>query len=232
MVKDYLPLQQGLRHVGFWRVKKATFSQRLSSITTRIKTHLQGCHAQALLSQRLSSITTRIKTQTRSPTSPAGWMVKDYLPLQQGLRPLMRVLALNRTSCQRLSSITTRIKTSYSYLSIQEPSCQRLSSITTRIKTPSSAREDRYPRCQRLSSITTRIKTGINDTFPGFEGVKDYLPLQQGLRQPDIAVPFFDKKCQRLSSITTRIKTHWRVVGTAADLLVKDYLPLQQGLRQ
>ena len=60
---------------------------------------------------------------------------------------------------------------------------------------------------QRLSSTTTRIKTvGVLLGALGGVGVRDYLPLQQGLRRNIV--------------LTKR-----------AMLAVRDYLPLQQGLR-
>ncbi len=42
--------------------------------------------AGAGLGQRLSSITTRIKTMSRTAQQWPGRCVRDYLPLQQGLR--------------------------------------------------------------------------------------------------------------------------------------------------
>ena len=60
---------------------------------------------------------------------------------------------------------------------------------------------------QRLSSITTRIKTCSHKREIWFIFVKDYLPLQQGLRLCAFVV-------------------------MALVQAVKDYLPLQQGLRQ
>ena len=62
-------------------------------------------------------------------------------------------------------------------------------------------------RGQRLSSTTTRIKTIIRSCKNVvFIGVRDYLPLQQGLRLSH--VDYF-----------------------ASAGVVRDYLPLQQGLR-
>ncbi len=87
---------------------------------------------------------------------------------------------------------------------------QRLSSTTTRIKTLLE-----LITCsilvvrQRLSSTTTRIKTSeIDFTIINILEVRDYLPLQQGLRQ------FLE--CLTVVRHST----------------VRDYLPLQQGLRQ
>ena len=134
-------------------------SQRLSSITTRIKTGRSAAVPSIRLCQRLSSITTRIKTIEVLDLSWHSYNVRDYLPLQQGLRRSTYVLCADGLSRQRLSSITTRIKT---FLP--------------------SPRVDFSPS-QRLSSITTRIKTFDSGIF--FEkiwAVRDYLPVQQGLR--------------------------------------------------
>ena len=86
MVRDYLPLQQGLRLARITAVIAQPASPRLSSITTRIKT---------LANLRFL----------------AFFAVRDYLPLQQGLRLTFRVLIGERSLRPRLSSITTRIKT-------------------------------------------------------------------------------------------------------------------------
>ena len=60
--------------------------------------------------------------------------------------------------------------------------------------------------------------------------VKDYHPLEQGLRPEPLKRNTLDMHGQRLSSIRTRIKTIDRYgkeyIGT-----VKDYHPLEQGLR-
>ena len=62
--------------------------------------------------------------------------------------------------------------------------------------------------------------------------VRDYLPLQQGLRPRVNPPPWAWSFCQRLSSITTRIKTKLRKNHTRGCVYVRDYLPLQQGLRR
>ena len=113
LVRDYLPLQQGLRP-----------SRRIFT-----------CHS--VHSQRLSSTTTRIKTPAATTLSCRGLGVRDYLPLQQGLRQLdFPFIILIFLLGQRLSSTTTRIKTLLSYKGVTMLSnSQRLSSTTTRIKT-------------------------------------------------------------------------------------------------
>ena len=61
--------------------------------------------------------------------------------------------------------------------------------------------------------------------------VRDYLPLQQGLRPPATRTGTSRMERQRLSSTTTRIKT-LRLLLLRKFTKVRDYLPLQQGLRQ
>ena len=86
-VRDYLPLQQGLRPYLSSSLASKRQSPRLSSITTRIKTEA-NCNRRRLtrLRPRLSSITTRIKTLVAQAKAFVGIGVRDYLPLQQGLR--------------------------------------------------------------------------------------------------------------------------------------------------
>ncbi len=70
--------------------------------------------------------------------------------------------------------------------------CQRLSSTTTRIKTHPRNRAVENPLCQRLSSTTTRIKTNMISFVKSIIGVvRDYLPLQQGLRLDKKAIVFY-----------------------------------------
>ena len=160
IVRDYLPLQQGLRPYALVHAYRDIDGQRLSSITTRIKTYSNTKSWRLHWCQRLSSITTRIKTTPAPPRSSSGCRVRDYLPLQQGLRPKGNLSFRRDEGCQRLSSITTRIKTN-SIISTCASAivCQRLSSITTRIKTSFTIILAKSSSGQRLSSITTRIKT-------------------------------------------------------------------------
>ena len=111
-VRDYLPLQQGLRRDKLLHKVLQFRGQRLSSTTTRIKT-LQGrwssfCPKQC---QRLSSTTTRIKTINSNLGITRSVSVRDYLPLQQGLRLWSGLSLYHIEIRQRLSSTTTRIKT-------------------------------------------------------------------------------------------------------------------------
>ena len=115
-------------------------------------------------------------------------------------------------------------------MTIKIVSCPRLSSITTRIKTDTLVDERPALQRPRLSSITTRIKT--NNSFSGqrTNTVRDYLPLQQGLRLSK-GIEEGKSGRPRLSSITTRIKTEIFKFFHLLCKNVRDYLPLQQGLR-
>ena len=92
---------------------------------------------ESALRQRLSSTTTRIKTYTKHCYKQEYYNVRDYLPLQQGLRR---------------SSLSSRVRESNvrDYLPLQQG--LRHSSGRPRVLAASS---------QRLSSTTTRIKTGV-----------------------------------------------------------------------
>ena len=85
-VRDYLPLQQGLRRSKWLEIACSHSCQRLSSTTTRIKTILEILFSYTVTGQRLSSTTTRIKTYLNRSKQYLSLAVRDYLPLQQGLR--------------------------------------------------------------------------------------------------------------------------------------------------
>ena len=88
-----------------------------------------------LPSQRLSSTTTRIKTLDSQPHNYQG-KVRDYLPLQQGLRLVF-------TKCVGYAVLDVRdylplqqgLRHGHPYWYEGESIGQRLSSTTTRIKT-------------------------------------------------------------------------------------------------
>ena len=132
--------------------------------------------------QRPSSITTRIKTFVLWVNK--FFVVRDHLPLQQGLRLLLILKFANTQWRQRPSSITTRIKTVVCNVGALcvVGSGQRLSSITTRIKTQfvwlallDCTVRDHLPLQQGLRRGEISIQIGFWD-------VRDHLPLQQGLR--------------------------------------------------
>ena len=63
-------------------------------------------------------------------------VVRDHLPLKQGLRPHDKIVRVYNVSSQRPSSIKTRIKTvSNDFIHDATGPRQRPSSIKTRIKT-------------------------------------------------------------------------------------------------
>ena len=138
-VRDHIPLEQGLRQAQMnwkliWmpcqrpysirtRIKtwqhgsddKVYESQRPYSIRTRIKT-AEGCLKRLQESQRPYSIRTRIKTWWCFNRSESVF-VRDHIPLEQGLRPLIRCGLVILDDRQRPYSIRTRIKTKHSNLS-------------------------------------------------------------------------------------------------------------------
>ena len=89
ILRNYLPLEQGLRRINFFLCFSCCFAQKLSSIRTRIKTFNCCFHCYCVLTQKLSSIRTRIKTFSSSVTSIPFLILRNYLPLEQGLRPLL-----------------------------------------------------------------------------------------------------------------------------------------------
>ena len=108
---------------------------------------------------------------------------------------------------------------------------QRLSSITTRIKTSVNCFLYFCVISQRLSSITTRIKTLAHILILGsFDVVRDYLPLQQGLRQKNKRYPTFRRYVRDYLPLQQGLRPDPEAWGSDPEA-VRDYLPLQQGLR-
>ena len=85
--------------------------------------------------------------------------------------------------------------------------------------------------CQRPYSIRTRIKTSAG-CLPWWHGhgVRDHIPLEQGLRLIPSLLRHASTSCQRPYSIRTRIKTERRNF-LAEQGRVRDHIPLEQGLR-
>ena len=186
-----------------------------------------------MASQRLSSIRTRIKTVLGVSREVKKLFVKDYHPLEQGLRPLSSFSIRSNELGQRLSSIRTRIKTTCFSVFPKSRKRQRLSSIRTRIKTTVlnmktvfSPVKDYHPLEQGLRQ--TRHLHYDEECYP----VKDYHPLEQGLRPDRSQTVRYSRPRQRLSSIRTRIKTALTHSLLQHPFTVKDYHPLEQGLRQ
>ena len=133
-------------------------------------------------------------------------MVREHIPLEQGLRLLPPSIAIIVYG-QRAYSIRTRIKTRALHKNRLKTHGQRAYSIRTRIKTPS---RPLWPfelmLCQRAYSIRTRIKTSFGS------GSKP-----KAIRQ-------------RAYSIRTRIKTQ-KPLTLRHIRSVREHIPLEQGLR-
>ena len=108
--------------------------------------------------------------------------VRDHIPLEQGLRPSRALLCAPGNKSQRPYSIRTRIKTTLSVY-------RRL-----------------LVRSQRPYSIRTRIKTYLSALASDSTGVRDHIPLEQGLRRG-------------------------RGFNPHSSRHVRDHIPLEQGLR-
>ena len=159
--------------------------------------------------QRLSSTTTRIKTCQPFTKASLSLIVRDYLPLQQGLRrkcpprPRIQKIVRDYLPLQQGLRLLSNVKSEQrnkvrDYLPLQQG--LRLLDLVFLKRLRLTG--------QRLSSTTTRIKTKCETLIDKRAMlVRDYLPLQQGLRLLGVAE------------------------GRKSDL-VRDYLPLQQGLRQ
>ena len=87
--------------------------------------------------------------------------------------------------------------------------------------------------CQRLSSTTTRIKTAVFVSHPWAEcPVRDYLPLQQGLR-PNLQIVFAKLFFIVRDYLPLQQGLRQKIRNVPLQgILVRDYLPLQQGLRR
>ncbi len=164
MVREHLPLQQGLRPFHPVTLALPVTGQRASSITTRIKT--PPCHPSSSWGhrQRASSITTRIKTLPWDVQTPMIFVVREHLPLQQGLR-------------QRPQSDASRSLHVREHLPLQ----QGLRLQQFRRKAFGLTVREHLPLQQGLRPYTPKF-------FSCSSKVREHLPLQQGLRhfQPPI----------------------------------------------
>ena len=118
------------------------------------------CPHPLLYSQRLSSTTTRIKTTPSAAVLATASVVRDYLPLQQGLRP--------KRPCESLF-LLCGVR---DYLPLQ----QGLRPARTWLKNSPLLVRDYLPLQQGLRRFPSP-SAGLIDFL-----VRDYLPLQQGLR--------------------------------------------------
>ena len=110
MVGNYLPLEQGLKHIGTLGPPKKKAGRKLPSIRTRIETPGADEDPPGLEGRKLPSIRTRIETRLR-PGTPGRENVGNYLPLEQGLKQSSPGPAGPLPSSRKLPSIRTRIET-------------------------------------------------------------------------------------------------------------------------
>ena len=86
MVRDHIPLEQGLRPAREYAEEcKPPKSQRPYSIRTRIKTLWDNC-LQGVYTVRDHIPLEQGLRHFNSYVSPAAGMVRDHIPLEQGLR--------------------------------------------------------------------------------------------------------------------------------------------------
>ena len=110
-LREHIPLQQGLRLLVTYFNDYKWVSQRAYSTTTRIKTTCDKIFLSLVQrAQRAYSTTTRIKTLVHSLLFKLRDL-REHIPLQQGLRPLLKYFVIICLFSQRAYSTTTRIKT-------------------------------------------------------------------------------------------------------------------------
>ncbi len=134
--------------------------------------------------------------------------LSEYIPLEQGLRPLWKSLYSISHSTQWVYSIRTRIKTDRRLSSLSELLTQWVYSIRTRIKTYGLLPFLTSSFPQWVYSIRTRIKTVLVYFVTYLKILSEYIPLEQGLRpRLNCSTVKVSKKTQWVYSIRTRIKT-------------------------
>ena len=138
--------------------------QRAYSIRTRIKTDfLARLPLGECKGQRAYSIRTRIKTVLVEVKAALEVIVREHIPLEQGLR-----LCFDVSSRGYLLSVREHI-----------PLEQGLRHYILLLIFSF------FFFCQRAYSIRTRIKTfSLNPLASHTENVREHIPLEQGLRQP------------------------------------------------
>ena len=114
--------------------------QRPYAIRTRIKTNWCQWLPRRTAGQRPYSIRTRIKTITSLSICIEIRLVRDHIPLEQGLRHALEGTEDYQEVRQRPYSIRTRIKTHGGGGVLRRRVSQRPYSIRTRIKTDRSKR--------------------------------------------------------------------------------------------
>ena len=111
-------------------------------------------------------------------------ILREHIPLKQGLRHYIPKTNAKFIPPQRAYSIKTRIKTSCKGSSgLRRPCSQRAYSIKTRIKTRlKGLKRGTRPLAQRAYSIKTRIKTLLHPLTEVLRILREHIPLKQGLR--------------------------------------------------
>ena len=143
---EYIPLQQGLRHLSNLSLILCTLieyiplQQGLRLVSTASPNSIPTPHW-------VYSITTRIKTYQRFVYLTLKDLI-EYIPLQQGLRLFFFGVA-GFFGSHWVYSITTRIKTYYLFVVIYI--AHWVYSITTRIKTSLAYDPDLQARSHSLS---------------------------------------------------------------------------------
>ena len=87
----------------------------------------------------------------------------------------------------------------------------------------------KFALSQRVSSIRTRIKTSCSLPSTSSRLVREYLPLEQGLRHRT----FYGQQENRLVREYLPLEQGLRLLAASESVIfcVREYLPLEQGLR-
>ena len=163
VIRDLIPLKQGLRLNTARCRNYIVFDQRPYTIKTRIKTFTAIVVSSTSCNQRPYTIKTRIKTQASQFLTEFSRIIRDLIPLKQGLRLHFYsfYLFIELLHYQRPYTIKTRIKTYLNFILINSTIAkyQRPYTIKTRIKTSIIDFSFTCFRHQRPYTIKTRIKT-------------------------------------------------------------------------
>ena len=135
-------------------------------------------------------------------------LLREYVPLKQGLRQQVHDSVLRTDHPPRVCSTKTRIKTMIRSMSAAVTMPPRVCSTKTRIKTKFIVLNVKCYVTPRVCSTKTRIKTEqLAITDHNAPWLREYVPLKQGLR-------LFE-----------------RYFGHDEQLALREYVPLKQGLR-
>ena len=168
-LREQLPLKQGLRQINSISIAYLKIAQRTTSTKTRIKTSPYASKGLPVHPQRTTSTKTRIKTHISDYCLPLSKMLREQLPLKQGLRHLQQSPYFCLYCSQRTTSTKTRIKTGGPLLLRTES--QRLREqlplkqlreqlpLKQGLRHKKAARASSAASSQRTTSTKTRIKT-------------------------------------------------------------------------